>query len=368
MSLIILLLIFFINVDITIVVSAIITTPSTMTSLFNEKNMKLNFINISIDNKDLGKRLDIILTEKYPRFSRTQFQKMILDRNIKFNKEIITNRSQKINKLGILSIKLQPTKKIDAKPENIPLSVLFEDQDLLVVDKPSGLIVHPSAGNKTHTLVNALLYHCKDTLSGIGGFERPGIVHRLDKMTSGLILIAKNDVSHLNISQQFKSRKVKKIYQAFAWNKFKKLNDQISTKIVRSTKNRLRMSIHDKKGKDAITHYNVLKEYCLNKNCCISLISLKLHTGRTHQIRVQMNYLGNSLVGDSLYKEKKTKSKKEIPSPVNKLIHKLEKEGRQALHASYLEFCHPITNNMMSFKSPLPNDLSKLKEKLNYFS
>lgn len=362
------LLIFFINVDITIVVSAIITIPNAMTSLFNEKNMKLNFINISLDNKDLGKRLDVLLTEKYPKFSRSQFQKMILNRNIKFNKEILTNRSQKINKLGVLSIKLQPAKKINTKPENLPLKVVFEDPNLLVVDKPSGLIVHPSAGNKTHTLVNALLYHCKDTLSGIGGFERPGIVHRLDKMTSGLIIIAKNDVSHLNISQQFKSRKVKKVYQAFVWNKLKKLNDEISTKIARSTKNRLKMAIQSEKGKDALTHYKVMKEYCLNKNCCISLISLKLLTGRTHQIRVQMNYIGNSLVGDNLYKEKKTKSKKEIPSPIDKLIHKLEINGRQALHASYIEFCHPITNITMSFKSPLPNDLSELKENLNHFS
>ncbi len=362
------LLIFFINVVITTVVSAIITIPSTMTSLFNEKNMKLNFINISIDNKDLGKRLDIILTEKYPRYSRSQFQKMISNRNIKFNKEIITNRSQKINKLGVLSIKVQPNKKIDTKPEKIPLKVLFEDQNILVVDKQPGLIVHPSAGNKTHTLVNALLYHCKDSLSGIGGFERPGIVHRLDKMTSGLVIIAKNDVSHLNISQQFKSRKVKKVYQAFAWNKLKKLNDQIRTKIARSTKNRLKMAIYKEKGKDAITNYDVLKEYCLNKNCCINLISLKLFTGRTHQIRVQMNYIGNSLVGDNLYKDKITKSKREIPSPINKLINKLERDGRQALHASHIEFCHPITNNMMSFKSPLPNDLSELKDKLDYFS
>ena len=330
--------------------------------------MNSDFINIPVDDKDLGKRIDIILAEKYPTFSRNQFQKLIIQENVTFNDATVTNRSIKINNLGILRIQIPKNKKLETKPENIPIDIVFEDNNILIVNKSAGMVVHPSSGNQEHTLVNALLFHCKNSLSGIGGIERPGIVHRLDKMTSGLILIAKDNKSHLNISEQFRLRKIKKTYKAFAWNRLYKSTDQVNTKIIRCCTNRKKMMANNNKGKDAITDYRVLKEYYFNNDSYVSFLSINLRTGRTHQIRVHMNYLGNSLIGDDLYKEKKTKIKREMPMRLKEIIEGLEKNGRQALHASYLSFSHPLTNETMSFKSPLPKDLSDLKKELELIS
>ena len=330
--------------------------------------MKKDFINISIDNKDLGKRLDVVLTKKCTTFSRNQIQKIIKESKVTFNDNIVTDSSMKINELGHITFLIPKNKKLNTKPQNIPLEILFEDENLLVISKPSGMVVHPSFGNDERTLVNALLFHCKNSLSGIGGFERPGIVHRLDKMTSGLILVAKNNISHINIAEQFKSRKITKVYKGFLWNKLCKNNDYIQNKITRSNINRKKMMVSKSKGKNAITFYKVLNEYCFKKDSYISFVNFKLHTGRTHQIRVHMNYIGNSLIGDTLYKEKKTKQKTLLPLELRNCIEELEKRGRQSLHASYLSFIHPITNKVMSFESPIPYDLSELKKKLDFFS
>ncbi len=330
--------------------------------------MKTDFINISIDNKDLGKRLDIVLTKKCTMFSRSQIQKIIKESKVTFNDNIVTDSSMKINKLGDMTVLIPNNKKLITKPQKIPLEILFEDENLLVISKPSGMVVHPSVGNSEKTLVNALLFHCKNSLSGIGGVERPGIVHRLDKMTSGLILVAKNNISHIKIAEQFKSRKITKIYKGFLWNKLCKNNDYIQNKITRSNINRKKMMVTNGRGKNAITFYNVLNEYCFKKDSYISFVNFKLHTGRTHQIRVHMNYIGNSLIGDKLYKEKKTKQKTLLPLELRNCIEELEIRGRQSLHASYLRFIHPITNKLMCFESSIPDDLAQLKKKLDFFS
>lgn len=316
----------------------------------------------------MGNRIDLVIKEKNTQFSRTQLQKLIDKRKVFFNDEIVSHRSFKIKKEGKILIKIPEIKKLEVEAQNIKLDVIFENNDYIIVNKPSGMVVHPGAGNIRDTLVNALLFHCKDSLSGIGGIERPGIIHRLDKMTSGLILVAKNNISHINIAEQFKSRKITKLYKGFLWNKLCKNNGCIQNKITRSNINRKKMMVSKSKGKSAITFYRVLNEYCFKKDSYISFVNFKLHTGRTHQIRVHMNYIGNSLIGDKLYKEKKTKQKTLLPLELRNCIEELEIRGRQSLHASYLRFIHPITNKVMSFESPIPYDLSELKKKLDFFS
>lgn len=327
--------------------------------------MRNNIINIVIDDKDLDKRIDLVISKKVSEISRNRLQK-ILDQNLVFfNDKIVGSRSFKIKKKGKIKILIPPSKKIDLIAQKIKLKIVFEDKDLVVVDKPPGMVVHPGAGNKTNTLVNALLEHCKNDLSGIGGYERPGIVHRIDKMTSGLIIIAKNDDSHRNLSNQFKNREIKKIYEAFVWNKLPTPEGKINLNIIRSAYNRKKMIVtNNNKGRSAVTTYKLLNEYNVSKNLFISHVQLNIFTGRTHQIRVHMEYLNNCLVGDSTYKQKSLFKNKKKLNELEKKLTDLENSERHALHAKMISFTHPILNKKFEFSTPLPFDLKKLKKTL----
>jgi len=228
-----------------------------------------------------------------------------------------------------------PLEKIDNQPEHIPLEILFEDDDLIVISKPAGLVVHPGAGHREHTLVNALLHHCP-TLSGIGGKERPGIVHRLDKETSGCLVIAKNDQAHRRLSIQFAARTVEKIYLALVTGKLRKTAGVIEERIGRHPVDRQRMSVTSSRGRAAKTEYRVV-----SSSDKMSLVECQLHTGRTHQIRVHLHHLGHPVLGDKVYAPK---SAKDYP--------------RQMLHAWKLGFQHPRTGEWKSFAAPLPNDFT----------
>jgi len=318
-----------------------------------------NYIILSVSSNDLGKRIDVFLSLKIKDFSRSKLQKLIKSKNVKFNDELVLDRSLKLNQIGKIIIIVPKPKEINLKPQNLELKVIFEDEHLILVDKPAGMVVHPGAGVTENTLVNGLLFQCKNNLSGINGELRPGIVHRLDKMTSGLIIAAKDDFTHNSLSKQFKERKVNKNYKVLVWNKLPKIDGEIITNIERSKKNRKNMSVTTNiRGKEAVTQYKLLEQFQIEKTI-ISYINCQILTGRTHQIRVHMEYLGNSVIGDSTYK--KNSSKNQFPQKVIDLITEdFIKKNRHALHAASLSFIHPKTKKTLLFEANLPNDMSNL--------
>jgi 23S rRNA pseudouridine1911/1915/1917 synthase len=280
-------------------------------------------------------RLDRFLAMELPQYSRSRFQQLIRDGFVRLNGK--TARPRDILRAGdILDLTEPPSEKIDNQPEAIPLDILFEDDDLIVVNKPAGLVVHPGAGHREHTLVNALLHHCS-TLSGIGGKERPGIVHRLDKDTSGCLVVAKNDKSHRGLSIQFAERAVEKIYLALVSEKLRRSAGMIEEKIGRHRVLRQRMSVASERGRAARTEYRVLRS-----SEQATLVECKLHSGRTHQIRVHLHHLGHPVLGDKVY--------------APKLAGKFP---RQMLHAWKLGFRHPRTGEWKTFETPLPNDFAE---------
>jgi len=242
------------------------------------------------------------------------------------------------------------------KPYDFKLEITYEDDDLLVINKPAGIIMHPGAGNYDETIVNALMHYNKDSLSTIGDELRPGIVHRIDKDTSGLIVIAKNNETHENLSQQFSEHTITRVYQLLIWGKLRPSSGTIDTFITRSSKNRQMMEVSSSKGKRAITNYKTIEIFENDKTPTLSLVECRLETGRTHQIRVHMTYMGNSIMGDGKYK-KKYKKLKNIDTNLENLIYKLD---RQFLHAQTLGFIHPKTNVEMVFTSILPQELENI--------
>lgn len=321
-----------------------------------------NNINVNINNKDTGKRVDSVLSEKLPELSRNRIQNLILSGNVFYNSEVIRDRSLKLKNEGEIIVYIPPSKKMEIKAQNIDIDIIYEDMDLIIVNKSAGMVVHPAFGNYENTLVNALLYHCDKSLSGIGGVERPGIVHRLDKMTSGLIVIAKNDESHKGLSLQFKKRTIIREYRAIVWNKFKKMRGTVDLNITRSKKNRKLMSVtnNSKEGKRSKTSFELKKEYKINKKFFLNYIKCKLQTGRTHQIRVHMSSMGNFLLGDSSYGKKKN-----IDNDLNQKLFSLIKndwieQNRHALHAKTLGFVHPIKGKNLFFSSKNPPDFKKI--------
>lgn len=254
----------------------------------------------------------------------------------------------------------------DPLPENIALDILYEDDDLIVINKPAGLVVHPGAGNSSGTLVNALLYHCGDSLSGIGGVKRPGIVHRLDKDTSGVMVVAKNDLAHHRLARQFadhgRKGPLERRYHAFVWGTPKRSRDVITTQIDRKPNNRLKMAVVAKGGREAITHYQTLKTYgAADAPALAAKVECRLETGRTHQIRVHMAHIGNPLMGDETYA---TGFKSKISTLNEEVSKALLACSRQALHASVLGFSHPQTGEALFFESPAPPDLAQLEKAL----
>ena len=285
-------------------------------------------------------RLDRFLADELPRFSRSRLQQLIRDRFVTLNGEVA--RPRDLIKAGDrIELVEPPPEKIDNQPEPIPLDILFEDADLIVINKPAGLVVHPGVGHPEHTLINALLNHCP-TLSGIGGKERPGIVHRLDKETSGCLVVAKNDETHRALSIQFAERTVEKIYLALVTGKPRRSAGVIEEKIGRHRVHRQRMSVTAERGRAARTQYRVLRS-----SEQASLVECKLHSGRTHQIRVHLHHLGHPLLGDKVYASKLAK---DFP--------------RQMLHAWKLGFRHPQTTEWKNFEAPVPNDFADAIEKL----
>jgi 23S rRNA pseudouridine1911/1915/1917 synthase len=279
-------------------------------------------------------RLDQFLAKRLPEFSRSRLQQLIRDGFVRFNNS--TSRPRQIVSAGDrIDLTEPPLEKIETLPEPIPLEILFEDDDLIVINKPAGLVVHPGAGHREHTLVNAVLNHCA-TLSGIGGKERPGIVHRLDKETSGCVVVAKNDATHRDLSKQFAARTVEKIYLALVAGKLRKPAGVIEERIGRHPVDRKRMSATTLRGRAARTEYRVVRS-----SDQASLIECRLHSGRTHQIRVHLHHLGHPVLGDKVYAPRLAK---DFP--------------RQMLHAWKLGFRHPRTEEWKNFEAPLPDDFA----------
>ena len=321
--------------------------------------MKKN-INFIVKETENNLRVDVLINKREELISRTRIKNLILKEQLKLNNEIITNPSKKVLTGDKLSLQIPEPKEASLKPYNFKLEIIHEDDDLLVINKPAGIIMHPGAGNYDKTLVNALVNYNKNSLSNIGDELRPGIVHRIDKNTSGLVVIAKNNETHENLSKQFNDHSITRIYQLLIWGKLRPSSGRIDTYIARSSKNRQLMEVSRSKGKRAITNYKTIEIFENDKTPTLSLVECKLETGRTHQIRVHMTYMGNSIVGDNKYK-KKYKKLKNIEVGLDSLISKLD---RQFLHAKTLGFVHPKTTEEMIFSSVLPKELNNILKML----
>jgi 23S rRNA pseudouridine1911/1915/1917 synthase len=296
----------------------------------------------TVEHSRPGERLDIFLRGRFPAVSRGAMQRLIEEGHIRVNGKTVkpTHHPRAGEEIEIVFPEARPA---EAQPEDIPLDILFEDKSLLVVNKPAGLVVHPAAGHEEHTLVNALLHHCAGSLSGIGGVARPGIVHRLDKETSGCLVVAKNDETHLALSEQFSSRVVKKIYHAIVCGEVPRDAGEIHAAIARHPTHRKRMAAHDDgDGREAHTSYAVLERLH-----AATYVAVQIHTGRTHQIRVHFQHLGFPVAGDDTYGAKQNKKLKEQTHYA---------APRVLLHAQELTFIHPRTKKEMHFAAPLPKD------------
>lgn len=321
-------------------------------------------IEFSINKKNNGERLDVFLSKEIKNLTRSYIKKLIEKNNVKLNKLSRTLPSTIIKTNDKIIINIIEEENLKITPNNIKLDIVFEDKDILIINKPKGMVVHPGAGNYKNTLVNALLYKYKNKLSDLNGNIRPGIVHRIDKETSGLLVVAKNNLSHSNLGKQFSEHSIKRKYQCLAWGVIRPLNGRIETLITRNKKNRQLMTVSDVNGKRAITNYKTIKVFNLKDIPKISLMECELETGRTHQIRVHLKYKGTSLLGDKQYGKKKIKFKK-----INKeFFNKLSELDGQALHAETLGFIHPTKRKWISFKSKLPKDFKKTLDLLNNLS
>jgi len=313
-------------------------------------------INLIVEADENNLRLDIFINKKNKLISRTRIKNLILKEKLRLNNVIVNNPSKKVSTGDKINLQIPEPKEASLKPYDFKLEIIYEDDDLLVINKPAGIIMHPGAGNYDETIVNALIHYNKDSLSNIGDELRPGIVHRIDKDTSGLIVIAKNNITHENLSYQFSEHTITRVYQLLIWGKLRPSSGKIDTFITRSSKNRQMMEVSISKGKRAITNYNTMEIFENDKTPTLSLVECRLETGRTHQIRVHMTHMGNSIMGDGKYK-KKYKKLKNIDANLESKIYKLE---RQFLHAQTLGFIHPKTSKEMIFTSILPQELENI--------
>ena len=319
-----------------------------------------NAINLIVKDQENGQRVDQFISNKEKDLSRTRIKNLILKKKLKINKKIIIDPSKKVCADDYINLEIPEPKKTSLQPFNFKLNIVYEDKDLLVVNKPAGISMHPGAGDYDKTLVNALLHYDSKNLSNIGGELRPGIVHRIDKDTSGLIVIAKNNVSHEKLSNQFSEHSINRVYQTLIWGKLRPQTGKIETFITRSSKNRQLMEVGLTKGKKAITNYKTLEVFENDKIPTFSFVECKLETGRTHQIRVHMSYKGNNILGDKKYK-KKFKKIKNIDLNLENMILNLD---RQFLHAKTLGFIHPKSEKELEFNSILPKELEKILKTL----
>lgn len=296
------------------------------------------------DDINIGTRIDMFLASVYSGFSRSHIQKIIDIGNVIVNDKAIS-KNYKLKKNDVVVISFPEPDSINIIPQNIPLDIIFEDDDIIVINKQKGLVVHPAPGHSDGTLVNALMYHCENSLSGINGIIRPGIVHRIDKDTSGLLIIAKNDLSHINLAEQLKDHKILREYHAILHGIVKDDNGTINFPIGRDKKDRKKMAVSFINSKTAITHFEVLKRYDE-----FTYVKFILETGRTHQIRVHASYIGHPIAGDSVYGYKKY---------INNL-------NGQCLHAKSISFTHPKSKKLMFFDTLLPNYFVSFLKKISF--
>lgn len=350
----------------------------------------MNPYSLMVAPGEAGARLDKFLAVKLPDLTRSRLQQLIADGQLTRDGTTLTDASRKVKPGEHYVLTLPQAAPLDLLPLDLPLDIIFEDEHLLVINKPVGLTVHPAAGNRDHTLVNALLHHCGDSLSGIGGVMRPGIVHRIDKDTSGLLVVAKNDTAHQHLSAQLKSRILKRTYIAYAWGTPPKTQGTVDAPIARHKTKRKEMAIVEG-GRHAVTHYEVLMGFggreetrpalspvhCAVqergagnniKNSIAVKLQCNLDTGRTHQIRVHMRHIGCPLIGDATYglspKQTLNKLNKASIVAVKETDKVLLTLSRQALHAAKLSFKHPVTGAEILCEAPLPDDLRMLEQAL----
>lgn len=306
------------------------------------KGESMESYTVVVQKEDIGTRLDVFVTDNFDDLSRNAVQKLIENGNISVN-EMPSKANYKLREKDILTIMIPEPEMVEILAEDIPLDILYEDHDIIVVNKSKGMVVHPAPGHYTGTLVNAMMYHCKDQLSGINGELRPGIVHRIDKDTSGVLVVAKSNAAHQSLALQLAEHSITRKYIAVVFNRLKQETGTIDQPIGRHPQDRKRMAVTEKHSRRAVTHYTVLER--LGR---FNLIEAKLETGRTHQIRVHMAYIGHPLLGDEVYGPKKQ------PFHLN----------GQVLHAQVLGFMHPISGEYMEFEAPLPDYFEKLLIKL----
>lgn len=314
-----------------------------------------------MSSNDAGTRLDKYLSTYLPELSRTRLKTLIqsgLVHNISSSQfQVITDPNYGVKPGECFKVSEPEVIEADPKPQNIPLDIVFEDESIIILEKPAGLVVHPAAGNADGTLVNALLYHCGESLSGIGGVRRPGIVHRIDKDTSGLMIAAKGDKAHKSLSEQFAAHTIERAYLAIVKGKPQPTSGKIEGHIARHPQMRKKMAVNKMgKGKWAATHYKTLEVFSNGGQTLASLVECRLETGRTHQVRVHMAHFGHPLIGDQTYGRAPSKNRfKNI-----QLWEKVKSFKRQALHAETLGFDHPETGKRLTFKSKLPQDMKNL--------
>ena len=299
-----------------------------------------------VEAEESGLRVDKYLSEQLPELSRSYLQKIIKDGQVLANDKPV-KANYKVSMGDAIELEIPEAVEPEIEPENIPLEILYEDADVILINKPKGMVVHPSAGHYSGTLVNGLMYHCKDELSGINGVMRPGIVHRIDMDTTGVIIACKNDKSHNSIAEQLKEHSITRRYRAIVCGNIKEDEGTVDKPIGRDPSNRLRNAVTDLNSKNAVTHYKVLEIFGR-----FTLIEAQLETGRTHQIRVHMAYLKHPLLGDELYGPVKSKEGSKLGAK------------RQMLHAGILGFVHPSTGEYMEFESSLPEDFESVLQKL----
>jgi 23S rRNA pseudouridine1911/1915/1917 synthase len=305
----------------------------------------------SVDEERAGTRLDKFIADSIPELSRMRIKSLILDGQVRNGDKVITNTSMKIRPGQMFEINVPPSIEPEPLGQDIPLNVVYEDDYLIVIDKPAGLVVHPAAGNEDGTLVNALIHHCGDSLSGINGVRRPGIVHRIDKDTSGLMVVAKTDMAHAGLAEQFADHSLERAYLAIVRGRPYPADGTIDEAIGRSPRNRQKMAVVGRGGKHAVTHFSTKQRL----GDAASLVECRLETGRTHQIRVHMTFAGYPLIGDPVYgRSQKTK---DLPTEVREAIHLFT---RQALHAYVIGFTHPVTDERIRFESAIPDDMAVL--------
>lgn len=318
---------------------------------FEEGDPGVRIVEITAD--EAGGRIDKVLADKLPELSRARLQALMVEGMVSRDGRPLTDLSAKAAP-GDYRILVPPPAPAEPRPEAIPLSVLYEDAHLIVVEKPAGMAAHPAPGSESGTLVNALLHHCGDSLSGIGGVARPGIVHRIDKETSGIVVVAKTDAAHQGLSALFEAHDIDRVYVAFVRGAPHPAKGTVTTRLGRSTHDRKKMAVLKTGGREAVTHYATERTYGPQAKPLAARLACRLETGRTHQIRVHMASKGTPCLGDPVYGSGP-------PAPAVRAVIAEAGLARQALHAAVLGFVHPVTGETMRFESPLPADLAKLQ-------